>query len=372
MFSRRNPLEWVNGYTFRTPGIVPNTYTATYHLTNLIKRGLVDVTSAREMLDDTGLTDFKWQITWPEDYPTPDEDLLDRIGNVQGYAIFVHGWTGNHKIWEELPGMVCMANRRIVSIAVDHNGFGDSLFHTYTPELEMCNPPAAMRALEKWLDVVKLRRQPGDTQLKVINLVGHSMGGAMLFYANPLAWREGELTRYALAPALLLEAEQDRRFFTTLGVGISILQRVKFLEFVERFVKPSMLRNLCAGASDRVKEIHNIQYNETPRGITGATFMAMGLLKDYEIARNFEFFRVMLGHRDPLVDLTDMLDLLCKLEFPAAHTRVVAGTHYMFSIGSESSYNAFQHVQARELVVEDILKLHDDALKLQRTGRRFG
>jgi hypothetical protein len=372
MFSRRNPLQWVNGYTFRTPGIVANTYTATYHLTNLIKRGLVDATEARQMLDDTGLADFKWQITWPEDYPTPDDDLLDRIGNVQGYAIFIHGWTGNHKIWEELPGMVCMANRRMVSIAIDHNGFGDSIFTTHTPELSQCNPPAAMRALEKWLDVVKLRRQPGDTQLKVINLIGHSMGGAMLFYANPLVWREGELTRYALAPALLLEAEQNRRFFTTLGVGISILQRVKFLEFVERFIKPSMLRNLCAGGSVQVKEIHNIQYNETPRGITGATFMAMGLLNDYEIARNFEFFRVMLGHRDPLVDLTDMLDLLCKLEFPAAHTRVVAGTHYMFSIGSESSYNAFQHVQARDLVVEDILQLHDDALKLQRTGRRVG
>lgn len=372
MLIRRNELEWVRGYSFRTPGIVPNTYTATYHMTTLIKNGLVDPTEGRAMLDESGLTEFKWQVTWPEDYATPDEDLPDRITNVQGYAVFIHGWTGNHKIWEELPGMVCMANRRMVSITVDHNGFGDTLFNTNTPDLANCNPPAAMRALERWLDVVKLRRQPGDPHLKVVNLIGHSMGGAMLFYANPLHWREGELTRYALAPALLLEAEQDRRFFTTLGVGISILQRVKFLEFVERFVKPSMLRNLCLGASDRVKEIHSVQYNETPRGITGATFMAMGLLKNFEIPRNFEFFRVMLGHRDPLVDLTDMLDLLCKLEFPASHTRVVAGTHYMFSIGSESSYNAFQHVQARDLVVEDILNLQEHAMKLQRTGRKIG
>jgi len=372
MLIKKTALDWVNGYSFRTPGIVPNTYTATYHMTDLIKNGYINPAEGMAMLDESGLTEFKWQVTWPEDYPTSDEDLADRISNVQGYAVFIHGWTGNHRIWEELPGMVCMANRRMVSIAIDHNGFGDSIFDSYTPELMLCNPPAAMRALERWLEVIKLRRQPGDTHLKVVNLVGHSMGGAMLFYANPLHWREGELTRYALAPALLLEAEQDRRFFTTLGVGISILQRVKFLEFVERFVKPSMLRNLCLGASDRVKEIHSLQYNETPRGITGATFMAMGLLKDFEIARNWEFFRVMLGHRDPLVDLTDMLDLLCKLEFPASHTRVVAGTHYMFSIGSESSYNAFQHVQARDLVVEDVLMLHENALKLQRTGRKVG
>lgn len=372
MLLKKNTLEWTRGYSYRTPGIIPNTYTATYHMTTLIKRELVDPSAGRAMLDECGLAEFKWQVTWPEDYPTPDEDLSDRISNVQGYAVFVHGWTGNHKIWEELPGMVCMANRRMVSISVDHNGFGESIFTSHTPELAMCNPPAAMRAMERWLEVVKLRRQPGDTQLKVVNLIGHSMGGAMLFYANPLHWREGELTRYALAPALLLEAEQGRRFFTTLGVGISILQRAKFLEFVERFIKPSMLRNLSAGASERVKEIHNRQYNETPRGITGATFMAMGLLNDFEIPRNWEFFRVMLGHRDPLVDLTDMLDLLCKLEFPASHTRVVAGTHYMFSIGGESSYNAFQHVQARDLVVEDILYLQEHALKLQRTGRRVG
>ena len=100
--------------------------------------------------------------------------------------------------------------------------------------------------------------------------------------------------------------------------------------------------------------------------------MAMGRLNDYEIARNWDLFRVMLGHRDRLVGLTDMMDLLGKMEFPAANLRVVAGSHYMFSVGSEDPTNAFQHAQNRELVVQDILDLHERAVQMQKAGQKVG
>ena len=150
------------------------------------------------------------------------------------------------------------------------------------------------------------------------------------------------------------------------------MQRLPALEVFERLLKPSVLKTLTAGASEDVISIHDYQYNATPRGITGATFMAMGRLKDFEIARDFDLMRVMLGHRDPLVGLISMMDLLGKLEFPASHIHVVPGTHYMFSIGRESHMNAYQHAQAREMVVADVIALHQEALERQKTGPRFG
>ena len=102
---------------------------------------------------------------------------------------------------------------------------------------------------------------------------------------------------------------------STLGIGIGILQRVKVLEFVERFIKPTMVQNLAAGASDFVKDVHSHQYDETARDITGATFMAMGQLSDYEIARDWSLMRVMLGHRDRRM-------LKYHEEHPAAHRRL--------------------------------------------------
>ncbi|MEQ8672847.1 MAG: alpha/beta hydrolase [Aggregatilineales bacterium] len=372
MTAQSSPMRWVLGYKERSEGAIPNTYTATYGLLDLMNKGYLYAEDVKQMLDDSGLEDFFWQITWPEDFDIPDEYLVNRIANVQGYVVFVHGWTGNHKIWEELPGRVTMANRQLVSISIDHNGFGKSVLTDVTPSLEACNPPAAMQTLRRWAELVKLRRQPGERSPKVLNFVGHSMGGATLFYLNPMFWNYGEVTRYALAPALLLEDSLHRAFYTTLGVGIGILQRLPALEIFERFLKPTILKNLAAGATNEVKEIHRKQYDETPRGITGATFMAMGRLANYEIARDWDLFRVMLGHRDPLVGLTDMMDLLGKLELPAGNTRVVPGTHYMFSVGSETPRNAYQHAQNRDLVVQDILALHIKAYQLQRDGRRIG
>ena len=371
--SQLNPhLNWVAGYSRRDKGTVGSTYIAEYQLSDLMQKGYIDRREGQTFLMESGLTDFHWELTWPEDFDMPDDMLVDRIADVQGYVVFVHGWTGNLGIWESLPDMVVTSNRRLVSLSIDHNGFGRSLFENQSPALDLCNPPAAMRTLQKFIDLIKIRRQPGGARQKVINFVGHSMGGATLFYLNPLLWSFGEVTRFALAPALLLEDESHRAFYSTLGLGIGILQKVPQLEVFEKLIKPSVLKVLAAGASDTVKAIHDKQYNETPRGITGATFMAMGRLKDTEIAHDFDLMRVMLGHRDPLVGLVQMMDLLSKLEFPAKHIHVVPGTHYMFSVGNEDHLNAFHHAQAREMVVDDILNLHNYAIEKQKVGPRFG
>ncbi len=370
-------FSWARGHYRRGEGMMPNTQTALYRVSNLVDRGLVGSREGHTFLSERGLVDFAFQMTWAEDFDTPD-DLLERhLEEAEGFVVFIHGWTGNHRIWERLPSMVVQANRRLVAVSVDHNGFGRSRFVDHLPSTDNCNPPAAMITMQRFVDLLKLRRQPGDPKPKVINFVGHSMGGATLFYLNPILWNYGEVTRYALAPALLLEDELNRTFYTTLGTGINILQRLPMLEFVERAIQPRMIEVLCNGASTFVKEEHTRQYRDTPRGITGSTFRAMGLLRDSEIAHDWDTFRVILGHKDHLVGLTSMMDLLGHLEFPVPNMRVVPGSHYMFSVseredGSEMNDGVYQHAQSRECVLMDILHLHERAYDMQKTGKVYG
>ncbi|MEO0561908.1 MAG: alpha/beta hydrolase [Chloroflexota bacterium] len=367
---------WARGHYRRGTGKHPTTQTALYRLSNLVDRGLIGAREGKGLLKQAGLTDFSFQLMWAEDFDTPDDLIERRLDECDGFVVFIHGWTGNHKIWEDLPEMVVSNNRKLVALAVDHNGFGNTPFVNHLPETDYCNPPAAMRTLQKLVDLLGLRRQPGSPKPRVINFVGHSMGGATLFYLNPILWNYGEMTRYALAPALLLEDEIHRVFYTTLGTGLNILQRVPMLEFVERAIQPRMIDILCNGASNFVKAEHDRQYKDTPRGVTGATFRAMGLLRDNEIAHDYDTFRVILGHKDNLVGLTAMIDLLGRLEFPVNNMRVVPGSHYMFSVAehvdSMEDMRVYQHAQSRELICQDIMDLHHRAYDMQKTGRVFG
>jgi hypothetical protein len=370
-------FAWVRGHYRRGEGLEPNTQTALYRVSNLADRGLIGSKDGRDFLTAGGLVDFAFQLTWAEDFDTPDNLLERHLEEAEGFVVFIHGWTGNHRIWERLPSMVVAQNRKLVALAVDHNGFGRSRFQNNLPPIESCNPPAAMNTMQRFVDLMQLRRQPGDPKPRVINFVGHSMGGATLFYLNPILWNYGEVTRYACAPALLLEDEVHQTFYTTLGTGINLLQRVPMLEFVERAIQPRMIDVLCNGASVFVRQEHTRQYRDTPRGITGSTFRAMGLLRDCEIAHDWDTFRVILGHKDNLVGLINMMDLLGHLEFPVSNMRVVPGSHYMFSVEEDDSgeiigERVYQHAQSRECVVLDILNLHDRAYDMQKTGKVYG
>jgi hypothetical protein len=265
-----------------------------------------------------------------------------------------------------MPAQIVRANRRLIAISVDHNGFGQTRFVSNEPELGSCCPPSAMTSMERFVNVLKIRRQPGEASHKVINFVGHSMGGAALFYLNPLHWDSGEETRYAIAPALLLNDNVHRLFFNAMGLGISIVDRLRFFEPIEDLIQPAMVEAVCEGASDFVKHTHTTEYDETPRGTTSATFRAMGMLHNWEIAHRWDTFRVMLGHKDTLVGLNPMMDLLSEMEVPPGNIRVVAGSHYMFSVGQNT---VFQHAQNRDLAVQDVLEQHEHTLNWQRTGR---
>lgn len=369
MAGTNSQVAWTRGYTRRGAGDVPGTQVALYRLSDLVKQGYIAPAEGRGLLLDARLHDFVFELMWADDEDTTDEALEERAANAQGYVVFMHGWTGNHGIWESIPGLVVTSNKRLISLSVDHNGFGETVFIDNTPSLDHCSPPAAMQVMERLIDILRIRRQPGQPNPKVVNFVGHSMGGAALFYLNAMNWRVGEETRLAVAPALLLEDDMKRIFFTAIGIGVGIVNRLGVFEVVERAIKPQMIEAVCAGASLNVRQIHARQYEQTPRGTIASTFMAMGLLNNREISRRWDLFKATLGHRDALVGLVPMIDLLTELEFPAANLRVVAGSHYLFSVGPDA---VLQHAQNRELIVEDILELHDKAFALQRTGYLVG
>ena len=366
MSQSNSHLSWITGYKSRKAGFAPNTYVAEYLLTDLIQKGHINRRTGQTFLLKAGLTDFHWEITWQDDTQTPDANLIEHIDKVDGYVVWVHGWTGNMHIWEELPVKAVVAKPQLVSIAIDHNGFGLSPFENQTPALDLCDPQAAMRTLQSFIDLIGIRQQTPGTPPKVINLVGHSMGGATLFFLDSQQWQQGEVTRFAVAPALLAEDETHKAFYSALGVGINLVHDFELLEAFEKILTPRILETLAAGASSLVVALHDKQYKATPRGVTAATISAMGRVDRKTVQKidksSFKMMRVMLGHRDPLVDLTSMIDFLGTIKFPAPNIHVVPGTHYMFSVrDDEDSLSSYHHEQARDMLLKDVLGLHEQA-----------
>ncbi|MCC7209923.1 MAG: alpha/beta fold hydrolase [Anaerolineae bacterium] len=357
------PMSWASGYTAHSQSDLPSTWQAHYRFKDLAERGLLRLEDVNRVLFNADLQDFAWKVVWAGGAPTPDEAFARRLADVDGYVIFIHGWTGSNAIWEELPAEIVTRNPRLVALAVDHNGFGGSPFLDRTPEYVECSPLGAMRVLEAWLDTLNVRRRLGDPRPRTVNFVGHSMGGAALFFLDDTRWRLGEQTRTAVAPALLVHDDIGRTFYTTLGLGIGLVGRLQFLEAIERLVSPQVLETLTAGATRRVKEEHRRIYAATLRSVTARTLAAMGAIKDHPMARTWELMQVFLGHRDPLVQLPPMLDLLLELGFGTDQVRVVFGTHYFFSLGEEWQR---VHRQNRALLVDSILDIHERALRRQR------
>lgn len=78
-----------------------------------------------------------------------------------------------------------------------------------------------MRAVERWVELLRPRSSPRAVRrYRPITFVGHSMGGAALFYLAEGRWRPNEVTRLAVAPAPLLNDVLRQSFYKALGVGV--------------------------------------------------------------------------------------------------------------------------------------------------------
>jgi pimeloyl-ACP methyl ester carboxylesterase len=358
--------KWVTGYSNRGPSAHPNTTQASYSIQALVDKKLIGANEGNGFLLDGDYNDFAWDMIWAEGAPIPDDQLPAMLEKASGIVIWIHGWTGCAGIWEDMPAAIVRSHPELISLVVDHNGFGRSRFADRTPEFDECSPPAVMANIERWVEMLGIRRQVGSTNLKTINFVGHSMGAAALFFLDEPKWRLGEQTRLALAPALLLHDEEKRVFFTALGVGIGLVGRIPLLEAVERVITPRILETLTIGASSIVKKLHDQIYHQTLRSITARTIAAMGVITEHPVAHEWNLMHVILGHQDPLVGLLPALNLLDKLGFHQEQIRVVLGTHYFFSVGTDWQR---KHHEAKQMVLDTILGTHERALRKQRTGR---
>jgi pimeloyl-ACP methyl ester carboxylesterase len=278
------------------------------------------------------------------------------MARAQGFVIFLHGWDGSHAIWERIPALVCEANPRLVALAPDVNGFGDSPFADELPTLEACDPSANMAAVEHWIELLGLRSsRRAKRRWRVITLVGHSMSGAALFYLDESRWREHEAARLAIAPALLINDALRKGFYKTLGLGIWLGSTTDTLGWLKTRLAPSVIEILIGAASRAVKAEHVRMFNTTPKGVVAQTLFAMGAIPCQVKPRRWQHFDVVLGHQDRLVGVKLMLELLEELGFTSDQVRVVLGDHYLFSV---SNQNRRLHLRNRGIVVEEILALH--------------
>ncbi len=354
------PPEWIGGFTAWLPERGMPVRRVGFTLRDLVRRGLFDAEAVESFSRDTQLTDFAWRLLWAgDDREHEAESLGEAVRYAQGVLIFIHGWDGSGEIWEDLPAQVIQETPHLIALVPDVNGFGGTPFDTPLPPLDKCDPPAVMQSLQQWIDLLGLRAA-GKERLRPFIFIGHSMGGAALFFLDESLWKPGEVGRIATAPALLMNDRARQRFYRALGAGIRFSGWSDLVDQVaEEFFAPRVIETFAGQASERVRAEHHRIFKSTPEGVIAQTFAAMGLLDVQFDSREWHNFHVFLGHKDRLVGLQPTLDLLETINFAPGQIRIALGDHYFFSIGSKPHL----HAQNRTLLIKDILGLHHRLLR---------
>ncbi len=299
--------------------------------------------------NQTGLGDLYWRSMYyrsPGQEMTLDEALLE----ADGYLFFLHGWNGSHRIWENLPLHLIAAYNKIVCFSLDVNGFGQSPFIKPMPDSNQCSPAALMQTVERWLRETNLWPVSRPGRKPFYLFVGHSMSGAALFFKDIVDWYDEAYAFYALAPALTCNDKQRRAFFKTVGTTI----RLPSFTAIKNVLAPHVIQMLGTGASPDVKSEHLRIYNQTSFGTIAQTLYSLGLTTALPQRSDWSRYTVALGHKDRLVSLERMLNLLETLNFEPDQIRVALGDHYFFSHGEGSPLS---HKNSRQMVFNDLLTL---------------
>lgn len=298
----------------------------------------------------TGLADLYWHALYFK-VPGRDDDFRAYLADVDGFVFFMHGWTGSHRIWENLPVKLTGKHKNILVFNLDVNGFGQSPFLNSTPSAEQCSPPALMKSIELWLEAIGLWPPlVNRTRRPFYLFVGHSMSGAALFFKDTTGWANQPYALYALAPALFHNDAQRKAFFKTMGVSIGLPS----FNTVKDALASRVIDLFGPGASPQVKNEHLRIYNQTPFGTLAQTLYLLGVTTDPPRRRDWHRFRVALGHKDRIVGMDNVLELLQGFNFKPSQIRLMQGDHYFFSYGEDSPP---QHQANQKTIFNDLLRL---------------
>jgi len=342
--------------------VIADVESAAFALSGLADRGLLTTRQLADFQDETGLGDLAWRVAWNRAaLAEAGGDFRSMLRRAHGFVIFMHGWSGNGDTWGHLPALTCAANPRLVVLTPDLNGFGGSSFLAEVPAVEQCDPRAVMRVVTYWVEMLGLRSSSRARQRrKVITFVGHSMGGAALFYFREQGWQANEYARYAMAPTLLIDDDIRRGFYKALGV--SALAR-KPIDDLKAQLTPRLVDRLIGTAGEASRAEHLRVFETTPKGTLAQTFYALGATVEEVAAMRWRNFRVVLARDDQLLDVSRMLHLLDDLGLAPHQIQVVRGDHFFFSVSDE---NHQTYLRNREIVVGDILHLHEICRERQR------
>jgi hypothetical protein len=135
-----------------------------------------------------------------------------------------------------------------------------------------------------------------------------------------------------------------------LGVGI----RLPSFTALKDALAPRLIDLLGAGASPAVKNEHLRIYNQTPFGTIAQTLYVLGRATSPPNRTDWSRYKIALGHRDRMVGLNNMLDLLETLGFHPDQIQLFFGDHYFFSYGPDSPPS---HHKNQEVIFADLLKM---------------
>jgi len=182
---------------------------------------------------------------------------------------------------------------------------------------------------------------------------------------NDKDWAENRYARCAVAPALLCNDTLRQGFYVGLGAGIGMGLQYPLLDKIKEKLAPRLIQELIGGASEAVKAEHLRIFERTDKGTLAQTFYALGQAEKPHRRRRWKNFRVILGHKDRLVGVAPMLNLLEDLGFRNENIRVVLGAHYFFSAGLETRRS---HSENRAILLEEILQSHEGC-RTRKGGR---
>lgn len=353
--SRGGRWAWADGWrTARKEG--DGLLSLSFNLSTLVAKQLLSRRAFQKFQEETGLGDLSWRVVYACGSRRKPLPLREHLKQHQGGIVFIHGWDGSGAIWENLPALVCQANPRLVALIPDVNGFGGTPFLDEVPRVAHCSPKGLIHAVELWLGLVHFRADRGRRSRRPLIFVGHSMGGAALFYKTEKGWENQPYGLCAVAPALLHNDGLRKGFYVAMGVGIGAGLQLDFMDRFKDKLAPRVIEALIEGASRAVKREHRRVFAHTPKGTLAQTFYALGVTEEKVRRTSWDNFRVILGHRDRLVGVAPMLELLEGLGLGSDNIRVVLGDHYFFSHGKGSPR---EHARNREILLEEILTLYE-------------